>query len=335
MSNKNEIILYETPDGVIKVEVKFQNETFWLTQKAMAELFGCTTDNISLHLKNIFNSNELDQNSVTEKSSATAADGKKYPTNFYNLDAVIAVGYRVNSMQATKFRIWATNTLKEYIIKGFVLDDNRLKQGKSFGKDHFDELLARIRDIRASEKRFYQKIRDLFMLSDDYDKTDKQTELFFAEVQNKLLYAVTKNTAAEIIVKRAHIDLPNMGLTSWKGSIVRKEDIFIAKNYLTSDEIDTLNRMVTLFLDTAELRVKDQIPLSLAYWKKEADKVIDFSNKPILEGSGSISHDAMKTIVSKKYDAFDSERKKIDAAHADKEDNDAVAKLIQASKKKQ
>ncbi|MFZ1559282.1 MAG: virulence RhuM family protein [Saprospiraceae bacterium] len=335
MSNKNEIILYETPDGVIKVEVIFQNETFWLTQKAMAELFGCTTDNISLHLKNIFNSNELDQNSVTEKSSATAADGKKYPTNFYNLDAVIAVGYRVNSMQATKFRIWATNTLKEYIIKGFVLDDNRLKQGKSFGKDHFDELLARIRDIRASEKRFYQKIRDLFMLSDDYDKTDKQTELFFAEVQNKLLYAVTKNTAAELIVKRAHVDLPNMGLTSWKGSIVRKEDIFIAKNYLTSDEIDTLNRMVTLFLDTAELRVKDQIPLSLAYWKKEADKVIDFSNKPILEGSGSISHDAMKTIVSKKYDAFDSERKKIDAAQADKDDNDAVDKLIQASKKKQ
>lgn len=335
MSNKNEIILYETPDGVIKVEVKFQNETFWLTQKAMSELFGCTTDNISLHLKNIFNSHELDQNSVTEKSSATAADGKKYPTNFYNLDAVIAVGYRVNSMQATKFRIWATNTLKEYIIKGFVLDDNRLKQGKSFGKDHFDELLARIRDIRASEKRFYQKIRDLFMLSDDYDKTDKQTELFFAEVQNKLLYAVTKHTAAEIIVNRAHVDLPNMGLTSWKGSIVRKEDIFIAKNYLTSDEIDTLNRMVSLFLDTAELRVKDQIPLSLAYWKKEADKVIDFSNKPILEGSGSISHDDMKNIVSKKYDTFDSERKKADAAHADKEDNDAVDKLIQASKKKQ
>jgi hypothetical protein len=335
MSNKNEIILYETPDGIIKVEVKFENETFWMTQKAMAELFGCTTDNISLHLKNIFNTNELDQRSVTEKSSATATDGKKYPTNFYNIDAVIAVGYRVNSMQATRFRIWATNTLKEYIIKGFVLDDNRLKQGKSFGKDHFDELLSRIRDIRASEKRFYQKIRDLFMLSDDYDKTDKQTELFFAEVQNKLLYAVTKNTAAEIIVNRAHDDLPNMGLTSWKGSIVRKEDIFIAKNYLTSDEIDTLNRMVTLFLDTAELRVKDQIPLSLAYWKKEADKVIDFSNKPILEGSGSISHDAMKTIVSKKYDTFDSERKKTDAAQADKDDNDAVDKLIQASKKKQ
>jgi hypothetical protein len=339
MSNKNEIILYETPDGVIKVEVKFQNETFWLTQKAMAELFGVKVPSISKHLTNIYAEGELSESTTISKMETVVNRGFRGDVideiDFYNLDAVIAVGYRVNSMQATKFRIWATNTLKEYIIKGFVLDDNRLKQGKSFGKDHFDELLARIRDIRASEKRFYQKIRDLFMLSDDYDKTDKQTELFFAEVQNKLLYAVTKNTAAELIVKRAHVDLPNMGLTSWKGSIVRKEDIFIAKNYLTSDEIDTLNRMVTLFLDTAELRVKDQIPLSLAYWKKEADKVIDFSNKPILEGSGSISHDAMKTIVSKKYDTFDSERKKIDAAHADKEDNDAVDKLIQASKKKQ
>jgi hypothetical protein len=338
MSNKNEIIIYETPDGVIKVEVKFENETFWMTQKAMAELFGVKVPAISKHLTNIYAEGELSESTTISKMETVVNRGFRGDVideiDFYNLDAVIAVGYRVNSKQATKFRIWATNTLKEYIIKGFVLDDNRLKQGKSFGKDHFDELLARIRDIRASEKRFYQKIRDLFMLSDDYDKTDKQTELFFAEVQNKLLYAVTKNTAAEIIVNRAHVDLPNMGLTSWKGSIVRKEDIFIAKNYLMSDEIDTLNRMVTLFLDTAELRVKDQIPLSLAYWKKEADKVIDFSNKPILEGSGSISHDAMKTIVSKKYDAFDSERKKIDAAQADKEENDAVDKLIQASKKK-
>jgi hypothetical protein len=339
MSIKNEIIIYETPDGVIKVEVKFENDTFWLTQKAMAELFKVKVPAVSKHLKNIYEEGELSENTTISKMETVVNRGFRGDVvdkiDFYNLDAIIAVGYRVNSAQATKFRIWATNTLKEFIIKGFVLDDNRLKQGKSFGKDHFDELLARIRDIRASEKRFYQKIRDLFMLSDDYDKTDRQTELFFAEVQNKLLYAVTKHTAAEIIVERAMSDLPNMGLTSWKGTIVRKEDIFIAKNYLTSDEIDTLNRMVTLFLDTAELRVKDQIPLSLAYWKKETDKVIDFSNKPILGGPGSISHEAMKSIVSKKYDKYDEERKKIEAAKDDKDDNEAIQILIEASKKKE
>lgn len=225
----NNIILYENEAGKIKVDVHFEHENFWLTQKSMAALFNCTTDNVSLHLKNIFKEEELIAVSVTEEFSATASDGKKYKTKFYNLDAVIAVGYRVNSKQATQFRIWATQTLKEFIIKGFVLDDERLKQGKDFGKDYFDELLARIRDIRASEKRFYQKVRDLFALSQDYDKSDKKTEQFFATVQNKLLYAVTQNTAAEIIVKRAKSDLPNMGLTIWKGSRVRKEDIFIAK----------------------------------------------------------------------------------------------------------
>ena len=251
MENKN-IILYQTPEGTVKVEVRFENETFWLTQKAMAELFQTSRENITMHLQNILKEGELDENSVSKDFLHTAADGKNYKTKFYNLDAVIAVGYRVNSKQATQFRIWATQTLKEFIVKGFVLDDERLKQGKSFGKDYFDELLARIRDIRASEKRFYQKIRDLFMLSEDYDISDKNTELFFAEIQNKLLFAVTKSTAAEIISHRAKADLPNMGLTTWKGSRVRKEDIFIAKNYLKEDEIDMLNRMVTLFLDTAE-----------------------------------------------------------------------------------
>jgi len=198
----NNIILYETPEGKVKVSVLFEDETFWFTQKAMAALFGVEIPAISKHLSNIFETNELKEDSVVSILETTAADGKNYKTKFYNLDAVIAVGYRVNSKQATQFRIWATQTLKEYIIKGSVLDDERLKQGKSFGKDYFDELLARIRDIRASEKRFYQKIRDLFMLSDDYDKTDKKTELFFAEIQNKLLFSVTGYTAAEIIVHR-------------------------------------------------------------------------------------------------------------------------------------
>lgn len=331
------IILYESPQGKVSIAVRFENETFWLTQKTIAELFNTTPQNITLHLKNIFEDKELDIEATSKDFLQVQTEGTREVNRkltFYNLDAVIAVGYRVNSKQATQFRIWATNTLKEYIIKGFILDDERLKQGKDFGKDHFDELLARIRDIRASEKRFYQKIRDLFMLSDDYDKTDTQTEKFFAEVQNKLLYAVTKNTAAEIIVDRAKADLPNMGLTNWKGSRVRKEDIFIAKNYLSTDEIDTLNRIVTLFLDTAELRVKEQIPLVLEFWKQEADAVIQFSRKPILDNVGSISHDAMKTIASKVYTEFDAQRKIAEAQQADKEDNDALDNLIQNTKKR-
>ena len=318
----------------MQVSVLFENETFWLTQKAMAALFGVEIPAISKHLSNIFETNELQEESVVSILETTAADGKNYKTKFYNLDAVIAVGYRVNSKQATQFRIWATQTLKEFIIKGFVLDDERLKQGKSFGKDYFDELLARIRDIRASEKRFYQKIRDLFMLSDDYDKTDKKTELFFAEIQNKLLFAVTKHTAAEIIAHRAKADLPNMGLTSWKGGRVRKEDIFIAKNYLSEDEVDTLNRMVTLFLDTAELRVKEQIPLSLAFWKEEADSVIRFSRKPLLDHTGKISHEEMKQIATRQYEVFDAQRKKAEALEADLQEQKAIEELIKKAKKK-
>ena len=333
----SEIIFYESIEGKVKVDVRFENETFWLTQKAMAELFQTTPQNITLHLKNIYSEGELDENSTCKDFLQVQQEGKRTVNRnqkFYNLDTVIAVGYRVNSKQATQFRIWATQTLKEFIIKGFVLDDERLKQGKVFGKDYFDELLARIRDIRSSEKRFYQKVRDLFSLSQDYDKTDKKTEQFFASVQNKLLFAVTKNTAAEIIVKRAKSDLPNMGLTTWKGSRVRKEDIFIAKNYLTEDEIDTLNRMVTLFLDTAELRVKDQIPLSIHFWEKEADSVIQFSRKPLLENLGSISHEEMKKIAQKHYENFDADRKKTEAQEADLEDQKALELLILKSKKK-
>lgn len=330
----NNLLFYKTPSGEVNIAVRFENETFWLTQKAMGELFKVNVPAISKHLSNIFETNELAENSVVSILETTAADGKTYQTKYYSLDAVIAVGYRVNSKQATQFRIWATNTLKEFIIKGFVIDDERLKQGKNFGRDYFDELLERIREIRASEKRFYQKIRDLFMLSEDYDKADKHTEQFFATVQNKLLFAVTGKTASEIILSRANAALPNMGLTTFKGSRVRKEDIFIAKNYLTDKEIDTLNRLVTLFLDTAELRVKDEVPLSLDYWKTEADKVIAFSNKPVLKGAGSISAKQMENKVSQTYLDFDNRRKKAEAEQEDKEEQEAIEKLLKRAKKK-
>ncbi len=330
----SDIIFYETPEGKVHIQVRFENETFWLTQKAMAALFGCSTDNISLHLKNIFNEDELNPTAVTEEISATAADGKKYKTKFYNLDAVIAVGYRVNSKQATQFRIWATQTLKEFIIKGFVLDDERLKQGKQFGKDYFDELLARIRDIRASEKRFYQKLRDLFALSADYAPNQKETDLFFAATQNKLLYATTQQTAAEIIINRAKADLPNMGLTSWKGSRVRKEDVIIAKNYLTESEIDTLNRLVSIFLDTAELRAQEETQLTLAYWQSEVDNIIAFSRKKLLIGAGTVSQEEAKAFAKQAYLTFDTQRKNEEAKAADDADEKAIQELIKKAKKK-
>jgi len=335
MSN---IILYETPQGKVSVSVRFEDETFWLTQKAMAELFGVEVPAISKHLKNIYSEGELSEVATISKMETVVNRGFRGEViekiDFYNLDAIIAVGYRVNSREATQFRIWATQTLKEFIIKGFVLDDERLKQGKNFGKDYFDELLARIRDIRTSEKRFYQKIRDLFSLSEDYDKTDKKTELFFAEVQNKLLFATTHHTAAEIIIQRAKAEDLNMGLTSWKGSRVRKEDVIIAKNYLSEDEIDTLNRMVTLFLDTAELRIKEQIPLSTDFWKQEADSVIQFSRKPLLLNKGKVSNEQAKDFAEKQYIIFDSERKKAEALQADLEDQKVIEELLEKAKKR-
>lgn len=334
MNKESQIIFYTTPQGNINVSVRFVNETFWLTQKGMASLFDCSTDNISLHLKNIFNSQELDPHSVTEEYSETASDGKKYKTKFYSLDAVIAVGYRVNSKQATAFRIWATNTLKEFIIKGFVLDDERLKQGKKFGKDYFEELLHRIREIRASEKRFYQKIKDLFKLSNDYNATTVETEHFFAFVQNKLLYAVTNQTAAELITSRADANMLNMGLTTFKGSRVRKEDIFIAKNYLTEKEIDTLNRLVSLFLDTAELRIQNEEMLTLDYWKSETDNLLAFSKKPILEGVGKVSKKQMETKVSKIYSDFDDMRKRKEVLEEDELEQKAIDKIFNKAKKK-
>ena len=256
--DKKNIIIYNTVDGKASVSLYAKDGMVWMNQNQIAELFDTSVPNISMHISNILKEGELEPNSVVKDYLTTAADGKQYKVTFYALDMVLAIGFRVRSKRGTQFRIWANRNLKEYMVKGFVMDDERLKNPDG-RPDYFDELLERIRDIRASEKRFYQKVRDLFALSSDYDPTDKATQMFFAETQNKLLYAVTGNTAAEIIVSRADASKENMALTSWKGSIVRKQDLIIAKNYLSEDEIDTLNRLVVIFLETAELRAKNRL----------------------------------------------------------------------------
>ena len=314
--NRGEILLYSDGSGKEFVNVVFKDETFWLTQKAMSELFGCTTDNISLHLKNIFAEGELDKNSVTEKISATAADGKNYQTQHYNLDAIIAVGYRVNSKKATRFRQWATKTLKEYIQKGFVLNDEMMKNGRPFGKDYFDELLERIREIRASERRAYQKIADVFeQCSYDYDKNSETTKAFYAFVQNKLHFAVTGKTAAELISERATLDSPTMGLTTWKGAPdgkILKSDTLVAKNYLNEKEISRLNRLVTMFIDYAELMAEDEQLMSMQDWLNETNRFLQNNRRNVLVNKGHISHDAAVKIVGSIYEEF---RKKQDAEY--------------------
>lgn len=306
--NNSDIIFYTTQEGNVKVEVFFQEETFWLSQKAMSELFDCSTDNISLHLKNIFKDQELTKSSVTEEYSATASDGKKYKTTFYNLDAIIAVGYRVNSYQATQFRIWATKTLREFIIKGFVLDDERLKQGQRFGKDYFDELLERIREIRASERRFYLKITDIYeQCSIDYKKDSEITQTFFKTVQNKLHWATTGKTAAQLISERASSAKPNMGLQTWKNAPkgkVLKTDVSIAKNYLIEKEIKELERVVTMYLDYAENQAARQIPMKMAEWVTKLDAFLQFNEYDILKDAGNISHEVAKKLAEKEFETF-------------------------------
>ena len=289
-AKQSDFLLYTGSDGKVNVEVFLKDETVWLTQKAMAELFGCTPDNISLHLKNIYKEKELDTNSTTEDFSVVQKEGKRQVSRkmeFYNLDAIIAVGYRVNSYQATRFRIWATKILKEYIIKGFVLDDERLKQGsRVFGKDYFEELLERIREIRASERRFYQKITDIYALSADYDRNAPLTKEFFATVQNKLHWAITGKTAAEIIYDSADATKIYMGLTSWKhapeGKIL-KSDVAVAKNYLSEAHIKELNQIVSAYLDLAENRANRQIVTKMEEWAHFLHGFLEFSNYPILK----------------------------------------------------
>lgn len=323
---ENNIIIYNTNDGKAKVVLYAKDGNIWMNQNQLAELFDTSIPNISMHISNILKEGELRQNSVIKEYLTTASDGKDYNVTFYSLDMILAIGFRVRSKRGTQFRIWANRNLKEYMVKGFVIDDERLKNPDG-RPDYFDELLERIRDIRASEKRFYQKVRDLLALSSDYDKTDKLTQMFFAETQNKLIYAVTHQTAAELIVSRADASQPNMALTSWKGAVVRKQDIYTAKNYLKDDEIDMLNRLTVLFLDSAELRVKERKDLTLNYWRNNVDALLSFQNKDVLKNAGSISNKQMENIVDRVYEEFNQRRKLFAAQQADKMDNDELSAL--------
>ena len=317
IANRGEILLYGDDNGKEFINVVFKDETFWLTQKGMAELFDCSTDNISLHLKNIYADGELEQPATTEKISVVRTEGTREVSRsieHYNLDAIIAVGYRVNSKKATRFRQWATKTLKEYIQKGFVLNDEMMKNGRPFGRDYFDELLERIREIRASERRAYQKIADVFeQCSYDYDKNSETTKAFYAFVQNKLHYAVTGKTAAELISQRATLDSPTMGLTTWKGAPdgkILKSDTLVAKNYLNQKELSRLNRLVTMFIDYAELMAEDEQLMSMQDWLRETDRFLANNRRQVLDGKGRISREAAVKQVSSIYEEF---RKRQDA----------------------
>ena len=319
MIKNGEILLYSYEGSKTYVDVYYRDETFWLTQSGMAELFDCSTDNISVHLRNIFAEEELAREATTEKFSVVRKEGNRDVTrtlDFYNLDAIIAVGYRVNSKKATRFRQWATRTLREYIQKGFVLNDEMLKNGRSFGKDYFDELLERIREIRASERRAYQKIADIFeQCSYDYDKNSETTRAFYSFVQNKLHYAVTGKTAAELLTDRATLDSPTMGLTTWKASPdgkILKSDVLVAKNYLNEKEITRLNRLVTMFIDYAELMAEDQQLMSMQDWLAETDRFLTNNRRNVLSGQGKVSHDDAVERVSQIYEEF---RKKQDAEY--------------------
>jgi hypothetical protein len=330
-----EVILYQTDDGKALVQLRTMDGTVWLSQIEIAELFATTKQNVSLHAKNILEEGELTTEATVKNSLTVQTEGGRLvrrSTLFYSLHMILAIGYRVRSPRGTQFRQWATAHLAEYLVKGFAMDDERLKNPG--GWDHFDELLARIREIRASEKRFYQKVRDLFALSDDYKADDKNAQIFFAEVQNKLLFAVARQTAAEIVVSRADSGSPNMALTTWSGSRVRKHDVIVAKNYLSADEVDTLNRLVVIFLEQAELRVKERQSLTLDYWRQNVDRLLAFNDRPVLAHAGTISNEEMKTIAHDRYDAFDQHRRQAEALAADAEDLKTLESIEKQSKQK-
>lgn len=332
MDSEQNLIIYNTEDGKASVALYAKDGDLWMNQQQLAELFDTSKQNISQHINNVLKENELQESSVVKNYLTTASDGKKYDVTFYSLSMILAIGFRVRSKRGTQFRIWANRNLREYMTKGFVMDDERLKNPDG-RPDYFDELLERIREIRASEKRFYQKVRDLLALSSDYDSTDKATQMFFAETQNKLLYAVTAKTAAEIVMSRADSDAPNMGLTSWKGNKVRKQDIVIAKNYLSQDELDTLNRLTVIFLETAELRVKERKDIHLNFWRENVDRILQFNDKNILQNAGSISNTKMEESVRKIYHQFDQKRKQFEAEQADLEDLKSLEERVKKSKK--
>lgn len=308
---RGELILYESPEGKVRVEVHHEDETFWLSQRQMAELFGVEVPTVIHHLKEIYGSGELDQQATTRKFRVVRSEGNRSVSReiaHYNLDAIISVGYRVNSAQATRFRIWATNTLREFIVKGFVLDDERLKLNRRFGKDYFDELLERIREIRASERRFYLKITDIYeQCSIDYDPKAETTQTFFKTVQNKLHWAVTGKTAAEIIAERADADQPSMGLTTWRnapsGKVV-KSDVGVAKNYLIETEIKELERIVSMYLDYAENQAARQVPMKMTDWLQKLDSFLAFNEYDVLGNAGRVSAAVAKRLAEEEYDKF-------------------------------
>jgi hypothetical protein len=329
---EGEIIFYTTPEGVTKVEVVYQGETFWLSQREMAELYGVDRSVITKHVGNIFKSNELAEGSVCAKIAHTASDGKTYTSQFYNLDMIIAVGYRVNSLKATQFRIWATQTLREFIVKGFVLDDERLKLNKRFGPDYFDELLERIREIRASERRFYLKITDIYeQCSMDYTPTAEITKVFFQTVQNKLHWAITGQTAAEIVATRAKASLPNMDLTTWRNAPhgkILKSDVIIAKNYLTEKEIKSLERIVTMFLDYAENQAERHIPMRMQDWVEKLDAFLEFNEYDILHDPGKVSHEVAARLAHEEFERF-----RVEQDHSFESDFEKATKRISQGKK--
>lgn len=329
MENNSQIIIYTTEKGETKLEVRLENETVWLTQKLMAELFQTTVANINIHLKNIFDEGELNANSVIKDYLITATDGKKYNTKFYNLDAIISVGYRIKSNVATRFRQWATQHIKEYIVKGFVLDDERLKN-PDLPYDYFEELLKRIQDIRTSERRFYQKITDIYATSTDYDPTDDKSILFFQTVQNKMHWAITGKTAAEIISQRADSGKPNMGLTSWRGTKPRKQDVGIAKNYLKENELEALNNLVEQYLVFASGQAMRRIPMYMKDWIEKLHGFLKLNDRNILDHAGKISHQLATDKAEKEYDKYQLKMSKEIESDFDK----AVKKLHPPAKTK-
>ncbi len=331
-NDETNIIIYQA-DRKHAVKLLARDGKIWLTQAQIADLFGTSKQNVSAHINNILKEKELDVDSNVKFYLTLLSTGRNAEVKYYSLEMILAVGFRVRSVRGVLFRQWANQHLREYLVKGFVIDDERLKNPDG-RPDYFDELLQRIRDIRASEKRFYQKVRDLLALSSDYDKSDKGTQMFFAEVQNKLLYAVTERTAAQIVLERADVDANNMGLTSWQGNRVRKQDVIVAKNYLRQDEIDKLNRLVVAFLDQAELRVLSRRDLTLSFWRENVDRFIEFNDKPVLAGKGTVSHEQMEQIVKKRYELFDARRKRYEAEQADAEDVKELKELEDEIKRK-
>ena len=302
LNEQNNLLIYKDKSGNIVVDAIYKDETLWLTQKGMAKVFDCSVDNISLHLKNIFKEKELNENSVIEETSITASDGKNYKTKIYNLDAIIAVGYRVNSKKATEFRIWATKILKEYMTKGFALNDDRLKNNST--SPYFEELLARIRDIRSSEKVFWRKVLDIYATSIDYNPKDELSIDFFKTVQNKMHYATHGHTAAEVIFYRVDSEKDYLGLTNFKGDYPTKSETEIAKNYLTEEELNILNRMVSAYLDIAEINALDRHPMTMQDWINELDSFLKMTRKDILKGSGKISHEQALRKAHEEYDKY-------------------------------